>query len=178
MSAAAAVGKLVAEISVPSGKLIFTNYFDKEEIYSLDKADINCVAGRYELMKHLAEKNIGYGQMGNMSVSVFVNAAKDEIIIGGNYAYTEDDEEIEIEHPGYTELGSISLSVWRWMCGDAKILKQHGEELPKIKYGGETCTNYRDYVGVKVQPGTWVIEHYYDFGNDDSKIYSKLYLKK
>lgn len=183
-------GKMVSEIDVPSGKLLFTNFFKQDKIYDFPEEvnsydaehSINSIQGRNNLMQYLATQNIGYGQMGNMSVNVFVKDSGDEIIIGTDYHYNdEDDEEITIEHEGFTNLGSISLSVWRWMCGDIEVLKGHGEKLPK-KLKVNTCIedDYKDYILTDVKPGRWQIEHYYDFarGNDDPIIYSKLKLIK
>ena len=143
---------------------------------------INAIRGRMNLMNYLAAKNIGYGQMGNMSVNVFLNKAGDEIIIGNDYGYDrETDRERTIKHKGFRNLGSISLSVWRWMCGDLEVLKGHGEVVPEnIKVNKQTEDDYKDYILTKVKPGTWVIEHYYDLATeeDEDRIYSKLYLKK
>ena len=36
-------------------------------------------------MQHLATKNVGYGQMGNMSVTIYDND-NDKILIGSDYA--------------------------------------------------------------------------------------------
>ena len=165
--------KLVAEIDVPTGEFLFVNYFNKKEIYSMpneyaSENSINSIRGRARLMDYLATKNIGYGQMGNMSVNVFVNKTGDEIIIGDT-----------IKHKGFKNLGSISLEVWRWMCGDLEVLLGHGEKLPdNIIVSKKTENNYKDYILTKVKSGRWVIEHYYDFCDNDDKIYSKLYLKK
>ena len=110
-------GKLVSEINVPSGDLLFKNFFNKKELYEMPKErgyhSINAINGRNELMQYLASQNIGYGQMGNMSVSVFVNTNGDEIIIGDNYGYNrETDKEFTITHDGFESYGTISLDVW------------------------------------------------------------------
>lgn len=176
-------GKLVSEINVPTGDLIFTNYFKKEELYTMpneykSENSINCIQGRYNLMQHLAAKNIGYGQMGNMSVSVFVKNTGDEIIIGSEYDYDGDDENY-VEHEGFKNIGDISLSVWRWMCGDLQVLKDNNEELPtNLIVNKKIEDDYKDYIWTKVTPGTWVIEHFHDFSKRNDIIYSKLYLKK
>ncbi len=181
--------KLTATINVPTGNLIFTNYFKEEKIYSFPKEiksfhSINSVNGRKELMDYLATQDIGYGQMGNMSVDVFVKNTGDEIIIGGSYGYNEKRGEYVIKHRGYKNLGSISLSVWRWMCGDTDILKAHKEELPKNLKPSKCVEdeNYKDYIWAKVKPGKWKIEHYFDFvtdeDDDEKQIYSRLKLVK
>ena len=181
--------KMVSEINVPSGQLLFTNFFKQDNIYDFpndikynSENSINGLLGRFNLMQYLAQQNIGYGQMGNMSVNVFLNKAGDEIIIGNDYGYDrETDREFTIKHKGFRNLGSISLSVWRWMCGDLEVLQGHGEVVPEnIKVNKQTEDDYKDYILTKVKPGTWVIEHYYDLAteDDDDRIYSKLYLKK
>lgn len=177
--------KLVSEINVPSGELLFKNYFDTEKIYTMpdeykSENSICSISGRKNLMKYLSNLNIGYAQMGNMSINVFLNKSGDEIIIGNDYDCDEDDNEIEVEHEGFKNLGSISLSVWRWMCGDLQVLREHGEKIPNnLKVNKQTEVDYKDSILTKVKPGIWVIEHYYDFAkNDDDKIYSRLYLKK
>jgi hypothetical protein len=188
--------KLEATIEVPSGELIFQNYFDKEELYDgkekYGKPSICSVLGRNKLMQELAEKNVGYGQMGNMSVTIYSNE-KDEIIIGDNgdsyydnVGYYEnhpekideewlksekDYKEFEkyLEDGNFKEMGNISLSVWRWMCMDKQLLEEHGEK-PK------TDDIYQDSVNVNVQKGKYKIEHYYDFPENGDYIYSKLKL--
>lgn len=178
--------KLVSEIDVPTGELLFVNHFNNDDIYSLPEKEeyraensLNCIGGRFNLMKYLSTKNIGYGQMGNMSVSVFLSDSGDEIIIGDDYGYNEEDEEYEIEHKGFKNLGSISLSVWRWMCGDLKVLREHKEEVPSnLVMNGHINKDYKDYVLANVKLGRWIIEHYFDFCGRGDIIYSKLYLKK
>ena len=179
-------GKLVSEIKVPTGELLFTNFFKEEKIYTMPneysiKNSINSISGRNNLMQYLSTQNIGYGQMSNMSVNVFVNNAGDEIIIGAECGYNEEDGEFDISHEGFINYGSISLGVWRWMCGDIQILKEHGEKIPKnITPNKKVENDYMDYILATVKPGIWVIEHFFDFVTDDEEIeiYSKLYLKK
>jgi hypothetical protein len=174
--------KIMSEIDVPTGELLFTNYFNND-IYTMpdeykSENSINCILGRVNLMNYLAEKNIGYGQMGNMSVTIFLNKTGDEIIIGSEYGYDDDNEYI-IKHKGFKKIGNISLSVWRWMCGDLKVLKDHNEKYPdNLIINKQTEENYNDYVLTKVKSGRWVIEHYHDFCSRNDIIYSKLYLKK
>lgn len=177
------IGKLEADIQVPTGELLFANFFREDKIYTMpdefsNRNSINAINGRNNLMQYLAGQNIGYGQMGNMSVNVFVNDAGDEIIIGTNYGYNEEDGEFEVTYEGFTDYGSICLDVWRWMCGDIKILKEHGEKIPDNLISNKKTENeYHDYILAIVKPGTWHIDHFYDF-DEDSTIYSKLYLKK
>lgn len=195
-------GKLTSRIEVPTGKLIFQNIFKTTELYEdeknrFNKPTINSLLGRDKLMQYLATKNVGYGQMGNMSVDIYSNN-KDEILVIDNYFenfleekeyYEVDDsdqtyediikfkeENLEsyqaldyIQKGGFEKCGSISLSVWRWMCADKEILDtalrrnfvpNHQEEIND------------DAVIVDVEKGTYQIEHYYDFS--DSIIASKI----
>jgi len=197
--------KLVAEIQVPTGQLIFKNYFDKKELSEWPEDEkqydaeheINAIRGRYNLMKYLATLNVGYGQMGNMSASILKNKIGTEIIVCDTYKYDdESDHEFSKnydefpEYTDYTYCGTISLSVWRWMCTDKKILIDAKEPYPYKRYSKETIEwkklkqtlpkkhSYEDVIQVNVEPGTWIIEHYYDFAKSKTTIYSKLFLKK
>jgi hypothetical protein len=184
-------GYLTSEIDITSGDLVFKNYFSKEKIYEFPKNvkyhsenSINGIQGRKNLMQYLSTLNIGYGQMGNMSVSIFVNKDGSEIIIGRDYSYNETDGEFEVKHKGFKNIGKISLEVWRWMCGDADVLKSNKEPMskelkslinnPKQVYGSD----YKEEIVAKVKAGRWVIEHYYDFQTKRELIYSRMYLKK
>jgi len=179
-------GKLLSEINVPSGELLFTNFFKEKNIYTMPgeystENSIQSIRGRNNLMQYLSAQNIGYGQMSNMSVNVFVNNTGDEIIIGVECGYNEEYGEFDISHEGFTNYGSISLDVWRWMCGDIQILKEHGEKIPNdIIPNNKVKNKYVKYILTTVKPGIWVIEHFFDFVVDDNEpeIYSKLYLKK
>ena len=185
-------GKLVSEIEVPSGELIFQNFFKTDELYDYvgedkyQRTSINSLLGRNELMQHLGTNNVGYGQMGNMSVNIYSNGI--DIIIGdyldryedNKWYYDENPDKLndeikediskgeafkkELEAGGYEDLGNISLDVWRWMCMDAKLLAEHNEEPDE------------DAVKVNVPKGTYVIEHYYDISYDEY-IYSRIKIR-
>lgn len=181
--------KLVSYIDFPTGHLVFANYFKtandtpKGEEYS--DPSLNSLIGRNKRMLYLAEQGFGFGQMGNMSVSIFVNP-KGDIIIGDEIAMVEEticdkeaylngeygkppkEEDIKrcqkeiadgkaymkiIEEGQYKYIDDISLSVWRWMCADKKTLKALKE--PKF-------ADHMDVVKVKVEPGRYKLEHYYD----------------
>lgn len=191
-------GFLTSEIEIPSGHLLFKNYFKDERIYNFPKDinqydaehSINSIRGRKNLMQHLSTMNVGYGQMGNMCVSIFVKNDGTEIIIGTDYSYNEKDGEIEVKHKGFINLGKISLSVWRWMCADIEVLKLYNEPIEEStlklieKFNScdtlkQQCSSkYKDEILVNVKPGKWVIEHYYEFQTSRRElIYSKMYLK-
>ena len=48
-------------------------HFQKEVNESIPENDICNIVGRNNLMQHLATKNVGYGQMGNTSISIWSN---------------------------------------------------------------------------------------------------------
>jgi len=148
---------------------------------------INEFLGRVNYMKHYAEKfNIAYGQMGNMSIGIFVNKEKNEIIIGNPYAEDYEDEEDENEETqenclnclqehqkykkmGFKQIATISLEMWRWMAADKSILDKY--EIP--------LKEENDLFGiktVKVKKGKWEMTHYYDSdeGKRDGFVYSHL----
>lgn len=139
------------EITVPSRELVFVNFYpdevNKEPPNKYDNEfSLNHIMGRYNLTKYYAEKNnIAFGQMSNISISVWSNG--DEIIISdGILEHPEEacEENLPDEDSQYYEsslkeykqtvnllqyfkennfkmLGDISCGVWRWECADSKI---------------------------------------------------------
>lgn len=163
---------LTSEINVPTGKIAVQNYFDSDEIYDLPKEirysnpTINCLLGRNRLMQYLAKKDVGYGQMGNMTINVYAN--QEEILIVDDYnSYMNPNKKLikYLKRGNYKLLGEISLRVWRWMCADVSLLKKYGEE-PK------------DIIA-DVTPGTYIVEHYvHALLEKDLPIWSRIKLKK
>jgi len=186
--------KLVSEILVPSGKLVFDNYFKTKTLYeykddNIFHPSICSLLGRHELMQYLATQNVGYGQMSNMSVIIYSNN-KDEIIIGADLDNYHDERNYFLENPeelieldsvwmtkaqkfetlliegDFEKLGEISCDVWRWQCIDKYLLNLHEEKE------GE------DSIIASVMPGKYLIEHYFDFPENGDYLYSTIKLKK
>jgi hypothetical protein len=195
--------KMVSRIEVPTGELVFSNLFRTKELYcdpnnEWGKPGINSILGRDALMQNLATRNVGFGQMGNMSADICSNG-KDEIYVCNTYPAARDNAKYYEDHPerfdemtekekkmfykdledsenlekkfvsdGFILNGNVSMSVWRWQCADKFVLDSYGEDLEALK------NDYIDVVTLKVEPGTWEIEHYYDFPCNGNVIYSKL----
>ena len=175
--------KMVSEIDVPTGELVFANFFRTDAIRTYNEEysepDVNSVIGRNRLMQELSEKNVGYGQMGNMSLAVYSN--DNEIVLGNDYyedhieGHYGDSEEViekykdfdkEIKENGFKNQGTISLEMWRWMCADKSVIDQYGEDLEELD----------DVITIKVKAGRYRIEHYYDLQGDSSPAYSRITL--
>lgn len=192
--------KMVSTINVPTGNLIFQNHFGKDDIIrDAPKGEehkspgLNSLLGRNKVMQYLASQDVGYGQMGNMSVAVYTNG-KDEIIIGStnykdmlsdrqaavNGEYGEIDAEQLLKYKAelksirafqkivtegkFKLKGEISLTVWRWMCADEQVYNA----------ANITAEEYMDVVKVKVQKGKYRIEHFYDMSRGRNPLYSRL----
>ena len=60
-------------------------------------------------------------------------------------------------------------------------MELHDVEIPeelKLVDSYAVDDNHNDYILAKVQPGPWIIEHYYDIvGDREDGIFTKLYLK-
>jgi len=179
---------LTATIDVPTGELLFANHFGSVDKFyqNPDKSksrDINSLLGRSELMSVLSKESIGYGQMGNMSVAVHVKKDGTEVIITTPYGYdSKKDEEYDVAFKGFVNAGSICLDVWRWQCGDKKVLSDGGYKLPPgLKPNKVINHEYKDFILTKVKKGNWEIKHYFDFFRDNeprNPIYSHLKLIK
>lgn len=161
---------LTAEIQAPTGQIAIQNCFDTEEIYELPKEvryerpTINCLLGRDRLMQYLASKDVGYGQMGNMSIYIYANS-EEVLVIDENEERPNKKLKAYLKTGKYKRLGEISLRVWRWMCADVSVLEKYGEK-PK------------DIVAT-VQPGTYIVEHFaHSLRRKALPIYSRIRLKK
>ena len=166
-------------INVPSGRIIFCNHFGEypekpKNMEGSHEFSLNTLIGRMNIAKHLSESNIGFGQVGNTSVGVYISKDKksvkitesvDYIIDDAKY-YEEndeimpDDEKVRIKEAknlikGYEYLGSLCLDVWRWMCADLMVIS---EERLDINNNQE----YNNYIECEIQSGEWEITHYYD----------------
>ncbi len=192
--------KLVSKIEVETGNLVFQNFFRTEELYTdkeneYSRPGICSVLGRDRLMQYLATKNVGYGQMGNTSVMIYSNKKNEILVVHCGFEYYDEDRDYYTKNPEkmienkkyyeqhikklkegdalaeyikdgkFKKRGEIGLSVWRWMCADEAVLKAHNEPKPD---------EYSDQVIVKVKPGTYKIEHYYDFPENGDLLCSKI----
>lgn len=162
--------KLTADIDVPTGKLVFANYFKPDEIYTNPEHQnekeysLNATLGRYNLMQHLAKKNVGYAQMSNMSVNLYVKNDGTEIIVGPQYKYDEENQELKVVYEGFTYAGEINCGVWCWQCADKQLLDKYEDPFP-------TFCDEPEYIEIPVKSGKWHIEHYFEFSSkeDDRK---------
>lgn len=168
--------KLTSTINVPSGKLIFTDFFRTESLHERpdvytdkDYCDIESLKGRNKLMQYLATQNVGYGQLSNMCYGVFVKDDKTEIILANIYYYDEDDYEYHTEIDGFTYLGSVCCDMWRWQCADKLVLEAVNDPYEE-----------KEHIAADVNIGNWQIEHFFDFirdcDNDKINIYAHLKL--
>lgn len=168
--------KLTSTINVPSGELIFTDFFRTESLHErpdvyTDKeyCDIESLKGRNKLMQYLATQNVGYGQLTNTCYGVFVKDDKTEIILANIYYYDEDDYEYHTEIDGFTYLGSVCCDMWRWQCADKLVLDAVNDPYEE-----------KEHIVADVNIGNWQIEHFFDFirdcDNDKINIYTHLKL--
>lgn len=160
-------------IDVPTGVLQFANWFDigdaPEDKEHSEEYDLCTLLGRRNIADYLAEKGFGYGQMGNMSVYIYIAKDKKSIkILSSDYDWIEDEihylksqgedipanlqkiiaEKEEFE-ANYDFIGSLSLGVWRWMCADVT-------NIGDIRKSDEILEP------VNVCSGKWEVIHHYD----------------
>lgn len=171
------------ELTFPSGEVMIDNFFQsvkgrglfnvpKDEEYS-DKYSLQTLKGRFKRQDYLAKTyNVGYAQMGNMSVDVFVSKDKKKIVIGKSPEYTTNkhkkfNEKFEKE---FTNIGEISLRVWRWECVDKQLW-----EAFEDKVEGDLESSLM----ANVIPGTYEVKHSNRFQDYTGKysIYSEIKLK-
>ncbi len=174
-------------------RMIFANFFPGEDEpegkrYS-DEWSLNCLHGRKNIMDFKSKNlNVAYGQMGNMSIGIFVHPSKESIIIGDQNVGEHRSEgmtDAEWEASDFDELsviedhkliGRIGLDVWRWEATDVKTLGDNYQQV--LDNFRERC---QEVVEVDAAHGTWDFEHFYEMfrmSDDYNPIYARLQLRK
>lgn len=201
---------LRASINMPSGELVFVNAFsgklrDVEDRYERKKPfpSINSLVGRDVLMQELADRDVGYGQMSNMSVAVWCNGG--EVIVCD--AYMDDFICDYRDMPGLS-FGNVDGTPYESMKEERfnELKKKYDEILSLMKelssggfkhLGDISCSVWRwqcaDALVIKesgtklekkgrvtamVTPGRWEVEHYFDFPENGDVVYSRLKKQK
>ncbi len=149
-------------IQVPSGTMVLANFFTNPLCYDFDDTinkyegnySINGINGRNELMQHLAQKNIGYGQTSNTYLNVYKRKDGKQILIYDSYFKGEIDDNFE-------HIGDICCDVWRFQCADLSTLEQFENTL----YHKDEREIYN--IQTNVEKGVWNIKHHYDFMSDE-----------
>jgi len=145
-----------------NGEIVFANFF-KDHIAKLDEAEkdfsynyfsLNTIVGRRRIAEFHANDNIGYQQLGNTSIDIYLSSDKQEfIIIEETYRWAEgqgDNSGMEFEASeelpklGWIYCGSISCDMWRYMFGNVSDVKEPSGSVVKIspKPGNYLVTNY------------------------------------
>jgi hypothetical protein len=164
-------------------KMVVANFFHRDDVPELadapekeryrEKYSLNSALGRLNTQKYKAERNIAYGQMGNMSIGVYVSNDKKRVLIADPHYW--EDWHFEHDTPedqftdcpeGMTFAGTISLSCWRWEATDLDYVKPFE---PSCLTEGSTCDLdadslkkcYNDYYVLDVAQGEWDFVHYY-----------------
>ena len=176
--------------------VVVVNYFkedcdrlenDVEDYYG--DYSLNCLAGRQRTAKWMLDnQKRAYGQMGNMSIGVYLSKTKDHIIISS--AYLEDHEDSYYSTPesieqakhilaNYDYKGCISLCVWRYEVADIKNITLTNEDIEVYKENHKKGY-MSDHIVFDVTPGKYLFTHYYDLRTDATEplIYGEFKLIK
>jgi hypothetical protein len=174
---------LKSSINVTS-PMVIVNAFFKDDNYLFvdspedkkysDSYSLCNMRGRDNIQKYKAKEcNCLTGQMGNMSIGIFVSKDKKSIIIGDTMKCDKNGEYHGAENKvikGHKKVGEISLCVWRWEATDKNTLEKVGYDVDNQRE--------RDIVVIDVAPGTWELEHYYPNNKETDPIYSRITLKQ
>jgi len=176
-------------INVPSGELLFANFFLKgeelpdctEDQKYTSEWSVSRIIGRMNIAKSLADQDIGYGQVGNTTITLFVNKERtkikildcpESIIDNFEWMMEEEPENITPVYKGiydrtkalllsdWEEVGEICLSMWRYMCADRQVYDKAGLTLNASRK--TEITDDEEHVLCQVKPGKWEIIHHYD----------------
>ena len=135
-------------INVPSGIMVFANYFDNVDTFDINESyrlGLHGAAEHKMELEHYAKQNIAQVFCGNSCPGVYLDGNK---LLVGNPGYEENEggEEIVHELPG-TEIGSICTDLWAWSmtCMDT--------------YNKLECDNQEFHINVK--PGKYRVTQYW-----------------
>lgn len=108
-------------ISVPSGKLVFENYFVGANPPD-DSGLMGAVSNKYDT-EHYAHQNVGYGFCGNSCPGVWLKGKTN--IIMGREGHDNNDKVIA-PFTGYKQVGSVTTDLWAWSTADMETAKKLG----------------------------------------------------
>jgi hypothetical protein len=185
-------------------KMVLANFFEagdhqppelldcKEKDEYADEYSLNNQLGRLNIQKYKASNNIAYGQMGNMSLGVYLSRNKKKVVLANPY-WEDRHSDLHYETPkdqrpvahaekyikqhGLEYIGDICLDVWRWEATDYEYVKQFNPSCLE-----DNC----DYHILDVEKGDWEFTHYFDskgrskensYKDDEWEIYAELNLK-
>lgn len=194
------VGHMTADVEFATGRVRFVNHFyktfedlPKDQEYS--SPGLCSVLGRERIMKHLAAQNIGYGQMGNMSLSVYSN---DVSVILGMSSDIIEDRTYDTENALAGKYGNEYTDEERGeMQRDLEKMKKFSKELEDggytdrgeislgmwrwmcadeslIKSSGAKFPKECGSALVRLKPGRYRVSHFYDMSKGDDPIYSRI----
>lgn len=151
-------------------RLVFANFFREVEdgptaVRFTNEWSLCNDRGIENITRFKSERGVAFGQMGNMSVGIFLHPDKRSVIVGDPYKTTRKKSVIN----GHTLVGRICLDVWRWEAADRTLVADWK------KFSEENAA--RGFVELAVEPGVWRFDHYYHSGTSRNKaVYSKLTL--
>jgi hypothetical protein len=173
------------EIRIKS-QMVLANFFthvrdEPEDEEHSDKWNLNSLLGRTNITRYKAERNVAYGQMGNMSVGIYVHPERKSVIIGDAYILDRrcdgmtEAEYDAADHVSLSKIedhewaGQFSLCVWRWEATDMVALGEEFHQIALERFGENNV------VVLDVPHGRWSFEHYYDTDTSpDKAIYARL----
>lgn len=156
-------------------KIKFANFFASVEDAPEGKQhkkefSLSTTKGQVNVTNFKQANNVAFGQMGNMSVAVLINKAKDHIVVVDPW---RDEPEYEDSFPykDYKQVGdNLSLCVWRWEAMNSSQVTK--EDIERLDDGN------LEYFDVSIKPGTWEVIHYYETNTCPHPwVYSELKLK-
>lgn len=167
--------EVIADISVPTGELIFINWAEHEtEILGhLDnnKFETTSLQAQIQRTCNFANKGVAHFHVGSVSPTIF---QKEHILLIGNGEWDdEEDAEIPLE-TGATDMGSCTDACWATFC-DLSIYESFAiKKFGKTK--GKEMTEEaakRALITLQVEPGVYRL-HYFAKPKKDYKLYAKV----
>lgn len=161
------INEFVSEIDVDTD-LLFSNFFlTQDDEYFID-GSLSSINGLNQLTLDYGQKNIIFGQTGNMSVYIYEKDGQIDILESEvlDYYYWSDDESIssiikdQIEkYKSWNYKGTVSCEVWRYMATSSS-------NLEKLNLKTDHYTPLEDAVVVPLESGRYQFKHNYRLTNN------------
>ncbi len=139
------------QIDVPSGVLVFANWFNVEEWEHMDHDGPHA---NHQEMKHYAKQGVVQAYCGNTNPGVYRNNGKFFIGVPGRDEKGQEIDPIEGE-----KICTIGTNLWAWSATDL--------ERAKKLDGARVVSSGKEYYKIPVEPGRYKASQYvYKTGTD------------
>lgn len=154
--------EIKAVISVPSGRLVFANFFKGVPATKGPGGEgVGAMAYKHET-RHYAKYNVAHAFCGNTSPRIFVSSKRDKVVIGRPALDHKTFQDVPDPWPDYKQAGAITTEAWSWAAACEDTVRMFEEQVPVA-------------LKLKVLPGQYRIIQQYHLANHNDITHPLVY---